>query len=216
MIRLSNFAHIVLAGSIFLIISQIYTYPNNNRLVTRNQYAQAELAYNTVCDHYMDILDAYYRIEEASITEQDYYIKKLIESIIFHVQQDKLVLYGNFLSRTWRHLTTYSREIPLKKFDATFIEDALGHLAKYQKKLLSVGQKNENIDLLISSLKHIRHYVQSSLEYAYESQSFELENLKRELRYLKNELFQEREKRKEFERQLESANNKQLKCIVIT
>jgi regulator of replication initiation timing len=140
--------------------------------------------YKKVYDHYSDILEDFYAYEKADYLTKDYYLNKMLSTIVNHVRGTMLPLYGNFFSNLWRKTTAYSdNTMPLKKFDTLLIEDALGHLHKHYP-------HNESVQVidLTKSLNYIRQLVKKSLEYRYEDLLVEKGNLENKLSMVKREL----------------------------
>lgn len=163
---------------------------------------QVESVYTLVYDHYSDILEDYYKLNSILPTEHDYYIKKLLNTITNNVINNKLPLYGNCFSRFWRNITTFdAKTVPLKKFDYTSLEDAMGHIEKNYQKLAKKGLKDQKVEDLLVSLNCIRNLIRDSLEYKYEELYLKLIDTENELASqkaisegLRQELRVEREK----------------------
>jgi hypothetical protein len=169
--------------------------------------SEAHDVYRIVYDHYSDILELYYTLDKAPATERPYYASKLVHTVVAHVQQDKLPLYGNFLNRLWKNMSQYSAaNTPLIKFERVLAEDALGHLNKYYNKIVEADIDSQKLSDLIESLKRIRSVVQASVEYAREELRIKVVELEAEIQHLKTELTQEKEKRKQVEQLIAHSN----------
>lgn len=151
--------------------------------------SEANNVYKMVYDHYSDILELYYKLENAPICEKDYYTTKVVQSIAWHVQQDKLPVYGNILNKFWRNLGSTSGKIaPLKKFEETLSIDAIGHLNKYYKKVIDSGLSAEKMKDLIKCLNNLQLIVKSSTERTCEELRIKVNELESEVLKLRQEL----------------------------
>lgn len=163
--------------------------PKKQEVIISEMISESEAAYKKVYDHYSDILQVYYSLEKAELEKKDFYTKRLLYTIVRHVEQDILPLYGNCFSRAWRHISSSATtHFPLKKFTSMLVEDALGHLNKQYTKVAHKGYETTKIADLIRSLTYIRHIVTHSLEYKYEELQFCKEQLESEVVALKRQI----------------------------
>lgn len=148
---------------------------------------KAEEVYKEVYDDFSDILEAYYKLESCLTVEREHYISKIIEQVIWHVNNNKLKLYGNMLSRWWRNAGKANNSEPLKQFVDTFAYDAIGHLEKHYKKN-SAYSDSINVADLINSLKVISNVVKSSGQYKIDELSNQLSEAQNQIQSLKAQL----------------------------
>ena len=163
---------------------------------------QAIRIYTTVADRYAPFLEVYYQKEQAPYREQDFYAKQLIAKITDAVLHDKLVLYGNFLSRAWRTLSSCSSQYVLKQFDQKYLEDALGHVQKQYNQLLEADFHSAQLRNLIADLSKLRDCIRQTSEYKLEEQSMACDELKAQLSTLKRQISEHQEKLGKLETEL--------------
>jgi len=169
---------------------------------SRKNARQAVRTYTTIADRYAPFVELYCQKEQAPYREQEFYAQQLMVTIHNAVVQDKLVLYGNLLSRAWRAVSSCSAQYPLVQFDQKYLEDALGHAQKQYNQLLEADFSSGQLRTLIQDLSKLREFLRQRPEYKLEEQSMVCDKLKTQLNRLKTEVSEQRERISKLETQV--------------